>query len=336
MKTRKPFGLFAPLVCAASLLTLFLATSRAQRSSKETHVGCQHDECAGLSFESDELHNLKPPSLECHSSEQIIKSLTVDVSCFYAQYPNSSAVLPTAQTPRNFGLGFFNCPSGRSDLSYVSDYPFCSSWLAPEKKNRIVYSFGIAKDFSFDKKMSSLGYEVHSFDPTVEYRKQHEKTAGAVKFHFGGLPADGFQTTGKYGSMGGEIRSLSDTMTHLGHQSIEILKVDCEGCEVYSLIHDPALLNVRILVMELHFCKFEYALNDDFPEKLLSMLRFLLVEANFKIFFRSFRSDALSLPKEKLSTFRIHPDLEKLGLTIDPTGGAMMLGLIRDIPKLHA
>ena len=48
----------------------------------------------------------------------------------------------------------------------------------------LVYSVGIADDWSFDKKMGELGCEVHSFDPTQNYTR---KLAPNVTFHKIGL-----------------------------------------------------------------------------------------------------------------------------------------------------
>ena len=254
-------------------------------------------------------------------------ALTVNTNCFYASYPQSQDILATALVPNQPGLGFFNCPEGRSDLEYIADYPLCKSQLSGKG---IVYSYGIAKDYTFENAMINKGYEVHAFDPTTEFRPYHEKNKGAINFHYGGLGSGEIASTNDYGKMGGEMATLAQTMEKLGHDHIDILKVDCEGCEVFALLNELALTKVTILTLELHFGGFEYTLKDDFPQKLMDMVKFLLVDSKFKIFFRSFRSDVIfTYRKRKWKPLKIHPDLERLGMTLDPTGGSLILSLVR-------
>jgi hypothetical protein len=100
-------------------------------------------------------------------------------------------------------------------------------------------------------------------------------------------------------------------------------------------MNEFALSKVTVLTMELHFGGFDYTLKDDFPQKLIDMVKFLFVDLKYKIYFRSFRSDVIfTYKKRKWKPLKIHPELEKLGLSLDPTGGSLILALFRD--PIHA
>ena len=43
----------------------------------------------------------------------------------------------------------------------------------------LVYSYGLADDWSFDEIMAKMGCKVHSYDPTVEDKKLHPN----ITFH---------------------------------------------------------------------------------------------------------------------------------------------------------
>lgn len=97
----------------------------------------------------------------------------------------------------------------------------------------LVYSVGIADDWSFDSAMGKLGCEVHSFDPTVDLP---ENLAPNVTFHQIGLNAGGIQQDEMqetYGTFKGPLLTLNEVLAMLGHvhRRISVFKIDCEGCE---------------------------------------------------------------------------------------------------------
>jgi hypothetical protein len=95
----------------------------------------------------------------------------------------------------------------------------------------LVYSVGSNYDFSFENAVArgNPKCEIHTFDPTVEVEKS-EKLAlepGAL-FHSLGVGSEAPK-----GSPG-TVSSFSDIISTLGHSEvdkIDILKIDCEGCE---------------------------------------------------------------------------------------------------------
>lgn len=133
---------------------------------------------------------------------------------------------------------------------------------AKKKNNCLVYSVGSNNDIRFEKAVHThmSGCEIHTFDPTLadtpfvggEY----------ATFHPWGLGTDG-------GSEGaamherkndGERMSFQTVIEKLGHtnRTIDILKIDCQGCEYASM---PPLFDliasgdvqVNQVLIELHF-----------------------------------------------------------------------------------
>lgn len=135
--------------------------------------------------------------------------------------------------------------------------------------NPLVYSFGIAGGWTFDERMASLGFEVHSFDPTARTRKLYESHAAVpgVTFHYAGLQTSKecglvSRSGGSYGHLGGTLRTLSGLMRGLGHseRSMRVLKIDCEGCELEAFTQmsrqEPAVLSrIEVLLVEIHLAQ---------------------------------------------------------------------------------
>lgn len=134
----------------------------------------------------------------------------------------------------------------------------------------VVYSFGIGEDLSFDLELiRRFGVWVHAFDPTprsIEWLKSQELPEQFVFHDFGVAEYDGIATfnppensahvsysvvprdTTSGSIVKAPVRRLTTIMRALGHQSIDLLKMDIEGAE-YDVISD--LLSSRVQVDQL-------------------------------------------------------------------------------------
>ena len=134
----------------------------------------------------------------------------------------------------------------------------------------LVFSVGIGNEWTFDKAALDAGCEVHSFDPTISLLKKHRAQAARYRnsgynlhFHEVGLGTsteyEGIYGSKKRGGSGlSAVASLSELiLRHAGPRKIDILKVDCEGCEWSEFARlatqfPSALCAVGQLYMELH------------------------------------------------------------------------------------
>jgi len=130
-------------------------------------------------------------------------------------------------------------------------------WICdPHRLNKstpcLVYSVGSANDFSFEeavKREIGRHCEIHTFDP-ADY-SEGAKKAGVV-YHQWGI-------SGKSNESNGEIfKTMKETIEELGHtgQTIDIFKIDCEGCELDSVKTwvDPTEVKatLRQILVEVH------------------------------------------------------------------------------------
>ena len=121
----------------------------------------------------------------------------------------------------------------------------------PLPKDCVVYSIGIANDYSYDVQTSAhFGCEVVALDPTVSHPSTLDRS-GKVKFYK--LGASGMDDLN--GQM--PVATLPTLMQRFGHSKINVLKVDCEGCELPLFEHlrtqAPHVLDdVDQLLVEVH------------------------------------------------------------------------------------
>jgi hypothetical protein len=143
-------------------------------------------------------------------------------------------------------------------------------------KNCLVYSIGSNADFSFEsdfKQNYNQFCEIHTFDPTGDLNLSRKLAAQAgVDFHPWGLSSK---------NSGNNMLTLNTIMSKLGHNNrrIDILKVDCEGCEydAFESIFQAISLgqvNVGQIQVELHIEK---------KPKIVTFFQSAL-KANFDIF----------------------------------------------------
>ena len=133
-------------------------------------------------------------------------------------------------------------------------------------KNSIVYSFGIGEDASFDAALiSSIGLKVYGFDPTpksLDWVKAQNFSKDFLVYPYGLADFDGEasfnppenpnhvshtilekpETQSK--AIKVPMKMLSTIMKELGHNKIDILKMDIEGAE-YGVISDLARSSIR-------------------------------------------------------------------------------------------
>jgi FkbM family methyltransferase len=143
-------------------------------------------------------------------------------------------------------------------------------------KNSIVYSFGIGEDISFDKAIiENHGCYVFAFDPTpksIAWIKDQKLPPNFTFFEYGiasetgyvnfNLPKNskhvsgsiiGHQNVDKNNSVSVLMKCLSDIIAELGHDHIDVLKIDIEGYE-YDVINNILSSSAEIdqILIELH------------------------------------------------------------------------------------
>ena len=144
-------------------------------------------------------------------------------------------------------------PSHKDGSKLICEDP--SVALSPD--SCLVYSFGVANDWSFDRGMVERGCEVHSFDPSIT-RAEGKTEHGAI-FHRQGLSGDVNETLlGDW-----RVMTVGTTMKGLGHtgRTLDYLKIDAEGAEMDWLNGEDVevLQRVRQLAMEVHFFDLQIA-----------------------------------------------------------------------------
>lgn len=154
-----------------------------------------------------------------------------------------------------------------------SDY---GGWIVPSdliQSDWICYSGGVGEDITFDFSLiNKFNCNVYAFDPTPRAKLFVDATAGDInKFHFYNFglwsensvqkffaPANpehvshsilNLQSTTQY--FEASCKRLSSIMSDLGHQKLDLLKIDIEGAEygvLSSLIEDK--IDVQVLCVE--------------------------------------------------------------------------------------
>ena len=180
-----------------------------------------------------------------------------------------------------FARATLNCPK-----LYLGNQG--ASWcISPNglSKNSIIYSFGVGHDISFDLALiAQFGTRVHAFDPTprsIAWVKAQRIPAEFVFHEYGLGMRDGTATFHppsnpnfvSYSMVAHEsalncgveapIYRLAAIMKMLGHERVDLLKMDIEGAE-YPVISDilESKVDVRQIVVEFHHRWLEIGLNE--------------------------------------------------------------------------
>ncbi|OQV12118.1 hypothetical protein BV898_13597 [Hypsibius exemplaris] len=129
-------------------------------------------------------------------------------------------------------------------------YTVCLDNFNP-KNDCLVYSIGVAGDWSFDDAMAAAGCEVHSFDPSIG-RTSYQR-ADRHWFHDIGLNS----STSRLWNREWQTATLPELRKDLGHgmRKINVLKMDVEGAEwgfLRDATVDGSLDGVEQFIVEIH------------------------------------------------------------------------------------
>jgi len=178
-----------------------------------------------------------------------------------------------------------------------------TSWcVCPDglSASSVVYSFGVGEDVSFDLELiRRFGLRVHAFDPTprsIEWASRQALPQGFVLHAYGVADFDGIakfvppvdpghvshtllERETPWPAIEVPVHRLTTIMKQLGHQRIDLLKMDIEGAE-YAVLSD--LLASRIPVNQL-LVEFHHRWPGVGPERTKQAIR-SLNSAGFRIF----------------------------------------------------
>jgi len=128
-----------------------------------------------------------------------------------------------------------------------------------EKKDCLVYSVGCAGMYTFEDalyEMSKGGCEIHVFDPAPNFGRPNDPTAKNIHYHAWGFVStydkESKSNVWPKGRSGG-FKTVPETLKELGHEdrTIDIFKMDCEGCE-WSTYMDFIGIGARQILVENH------------------------------------------------------------------------------------
>jgi len=122
----------------------------------------------------------------------------------------------------------------------------------------LIYSFGCAGDFKFEDaihKMHGVNCEVHIFDPAKAWERPGDAENKNIHYHAWGLVStyDATKSVVWPKGRGGAFKTFPEIIDILGHRNrtIDVLKIDCEGCE-WSTHKDWIHLGIRQILIEVH------------------------------------------------------------------------------------
>jgi hypothetical protein len=139
---------------------------------------------------------------------------------------------------------------------FICGVDFIARQSAHQGRKCLVYSVGSNNNVDFEKAVHTFmnGCEIHTFDPTLSKPFVGGQYA---TFHPWGLGEDG--VAGKVGGKVWEGKSFETIIRKLGHENrtIDILKIDCEGCEWVTMVPlfeliSSAKVKVDQILIELH------------------------------------------------------------------------------------
>jgi hypothetical protein len=153
----------------------------------------------------------------------------------------------------DFGGQMLKNPSGKDGQKAVCIDP----QVTPQPGECLVYSFGIADDWSFDEDMEEYGCQVFAFDPSMNV-EPHDHTPGIHFYNWGLSDRDEIEIRDNVKWRMYSLSSVYDRLSarHGPNKIIDYLKMDIEGSEwkvLPDIIKTGMLSKVRQLGIEIHF-----------------------------------------------------------------------------------
>jgi len=186
----------------------------------------------------------------------------------------------------------------------------CPEGISPSS---IVYSLGVGRNISFDIAMiEKYQVQIYAFDPTPLSVEWVKSTPVPEHFHFFDYGIASFDGTamlydnpkhksqsirqrpkGKESAIEVRFHKLKTVMDMLGHEKIDILKMDIEGAE-YEVIESLLSSNIQVdqLLVEFHHGKFR-DIGVSETKRIIEELH----RNNFRIFYLSPRQREFSFLK---------------------------------------
>lgn len=128
-----------------------------------------------------------------------------------------------------------------------------------QEKDCLIYSIGCAGNYVFEDGMYELHKgkcEIHVFDPATKWARKDDPTKKNIHYHpWGFVSSIDHEVKSKVwpAGNGGQFKSFQETVKELGHEgrTIDLFKIDCEGCE-YSTYKDWIGHDIRQILVEVH------------------------------------------------------------------------------------
>lgn len=127
----------------------------------------------------------------------------------------------------------------------------CAPDSLEQESNCLVYSIGSNYDFSFEDgiRKHASNCEFHTFDGTMDLANRALPTDLEKRIHFHNWNVDTVSGTSEKGWVTKTIEEIVSELRHVG-RTIQVFKIDCEGCEYGVMPHLIDMVKNGDLVIE--------------------------------------------------------------------------------------